>query len=99
MSLESTPAPVRDDVESNGQITPAGPAIVGSGFDASRATTPIVMALGMASIFADVFKQVPAGQYGRKSTACRRLAVQHSAKRFVCSVQTSIAGNTHTIVV
>ncbi len=59
MSLASTPAPVREDNESNGQVTPAGPAIVGSGFDASCATTPIVMALGMASIFADVFKQVP----------------------------------------
>ena len=85
VSLYSTPAPVRDDSESHGQVTPVGRAIVGNGFDASRAATPMVMALGMASVFADVIKQVPADQ---KSVFIQVLSsIRHAAR---CSVPSQL---------
>jgi hypothetical protein len=57
--INSEPAPVRDDANSSGQVTPEAPPTDASGFDGHSAAAPMVVALGMASALASVIKQVP----------------------------------------
>ena len=79
--LDPTPAPVRDEAESHGQVTPAAPALRGSAFDGNRATTPMVVALGFASALSDVIRQV-----NRRATSLATLRAAHgSAARGVQS--------------
>ena len=57
--LNAEPAPVRDDANSSGQVTPEAPlSSEASGFDGHSPAAPMVVALGMASALASVIKQV-----------------------------------------
>ena len=57
--IHGEPAPVRDDAESCGQVTPEAPPTNASSFNGHSPAAPMVVALGMASALASVIQQVP----------------------------------------